>query len=268
MSWLGILLSAAFGVIIGSFLNVLILRVPRGEKISGRSYCPHCKHQLAVYDLIPIFSYLLLRGKCRYCNKQISSRYILIEFATAALFALNFYFLHYAGNNLYFGINLLRWDFIAAVMITVFAIDYEHFLILNKVVLPSSAILAVLNFILLFAAPMRFTHSLFWLGLLSALGGYAFFAAIHYLSHGKWMGLGDAKLAVFLGLAVPFPLIILNMFLAFMIGALLGVVLIAVGAKKMSSKIPFGTFLAASCIITLYFGPPILIWYLKLIGFY
>ncbi|MBU6447558.1 A24 family peptidase [Patescibacteria group bacterium] len=268
MIWLGILLSAVFGAIIGSFLNVLVLRMPRGEKIGGRSYCVHCKHRLSASDLIPIFSYLFLQGKCRYCGKPISPRYMAIEISTAALFALNFYFLRYSGNNLYFALNLLRWDFIAAVLLTVFVIDYEHFLILDKVVLPSSVVLAALNFILLFAAPVRFFHSLFWLGLLSAAGVYLLFAAIHYFSRGKWMGLGDAKFGILLGLAVPFPLIVLNLFLAFMLGAVLGLVLIAAGAKKMSSKMPFGTFLAASCIITLYFGPQILIWYLKLIGLY
>lgn len=268
MIWLGILLSAALGAIIGSFLNVLILRLPSGEKVGGRSHCVHCKHLLSAPDLIPILSYLFLRGKCRYCGKPISPRYIAIEISTAALFALNFYFLRYAGNNVYFALNLLRWDFVASVLLAVFVIDYEHSLILDKIVLPSSIILAALNFVLLFAAPAHFTYSLFWLGLLSAAGVYLFFAALHHLSHGKWMGLGDAKLGLFLGFAVPFPLIILNLFLAFMLGAALGLILIAAGAKKMSSKLPFGTFLAVSCIITLYFGPQILMWYLKLIGWY
>ncbi len=264
----GLAISAALGAIIGSFLNVLILRLPLDQKLNGRSHCPDCKHPLNAFDLIPVFSYIFLRGKCRYCKKTISTRYIAVELVTALIFALNFYFLPYAGNNFYYFTQLLRWDFIAAVLIAVFAIDYEHFLILNKLILPASAILAVFNFVLYFAAPISFWYSMFWLGLLSAAALYAFLAGIHYLSRGGWMGLGDAKLGIFLGLAVSFPLIILNVFMAFMIGAVFGLALIAVRVKKLNSKIPFGTFLALSCIITLYFGPQILIWYLKLIGWY
>lgn len=253
---LGMVLSFIFGGIIGSFLNVLILRLPQEQSIGGHSHCMHCNHQLHVFDLVPIFSYLFLVGKCRYCKTKISPRYIVIETITAILFAANYYFL-LPGSNSGF-ISLFRLDFIAACLVVIFIVDFEHSLILDKVIYPATVILLLLSF--------NFGSGFVLNGLLSGFGVFLFFGALHYFSGGRWMGMGDVKFSFFLGLATPFPVIIITLFLSFMIGSFAGVFLLIAKIKKMSSAIPFGTFLALSCIIAIYFGEQLARWYFNFIG--
>ncbi len=266
----GIILTAIFGLIIGSFLNVVILRLPEEQSLLGHSRCMHCGHELGPLDLVPLFSFIFLRGKCRYCRKPISSRYFFIELSTAALFAISYLFFPAAMTSK--GIDqlslllLLRALIVVAVLIVVFVIDYEHYLILDKIVYPSSLILLGINIYLDLLQHNPAPQSLTLISLLSSLGLFLFFGAIYFFSNGRWMGFGDVKFSIFLGLATPYPYLILNIFLSFMIGAVFGSLLMLFGGKKMSSHLPFGTFLAISSIIILWFGDPLLNWYLSLIG--
>ncbi len=262
----GIVAAFVFGAIIGSFLNVLILRLPKGQAITGRSHCMHCQHELGVFDLIPLFSYIFLFGRCRYCHVKISPRYIIIELITALLFVWN-YLVFISGSIA--GLSallLLRNDFIAAALIVVFTVDYEEQLILDKFIAPATIILLLFNIAVDLALKNPMAGSLTLLGLLSAAGLFLFFGTIYLFSSGKWIGFGDVKFSFFLGLATPFPMILLTVFGAYLIGAIFGIALLLARLKNFSSKIAFGTFLSVSCIITLNYGAVILNWYLQLLG--
>ncbi len=262
---LGVILSFIGGTIIGSFLNVLILRLPAGKKMNGRSHCVHCKHELAALDLVPLFSFLFLRGKCRYCHKQISRRYFYIELFTGLLFALSFAEV-FPSLDIFSSVVFIKALFVCALMLVIFVIDYEHFLILDKVLLWSAGILLVLNLLLDFTAHSFWVNSYTFNALLGGTGLYLFFGAVYYFSNGRWIGFGDVKFAWILGLVLPFPSIIVGVLLAFGIGALVAVVLLALRSKGMQSEVPFGTFLAVASIVTFFYGEQIMRWYFSLLG--
>src|SRR6266404_5697404 len=146
MSQLQFILSFCFGSVIGSFLNVVILRLPAGQKITGRSHCQSCLKQLSGPDLVPVLSFVWLRGRCRYCRAKISWRYFIIEIICGLLFAVSWQYLKPVNP---FGLLLLAkyWLSVAA-LIVVFAIDLEHYLILDEVLIWSSAGVLILNLML------------------------------------------------------------------------------------------------------------------------
>ena len=257
-----------FGAVIGSFLNVLILRLPQDKSVGGRSHCMNCNHELSAKELVPVFSYIFLRGKCSRCGHRISPRYWIIEIATGLLFLFTFIFFQSpfaAGGGLDW-LALARALFAVSVMVVVFMIDLEHYLILDKIIFPSIVIILLLNLILDWNSRGFINGSYFFPGLIAAAGLFAFFGLLYMFSAGRWIGFGDVKLAVLLGLTLPFPFILVGVFLAFFIGSIAGVILIATGNKTLGSKVPFGTFLAASTVISLWFGQGLLDWYLRIIG--
>jgi leader peptidase (prepilin peptidase)/N-methyltransferase len=258
-----LIISFVFGACIGSFLNVLILRLPQEESINGRSECPHCKHELQALDLIPVLSFIFLRGKCRYCGKKISPRYWIIELITASLFLFAVWqlFPQHALDYLI----LFKALFVIAVCIVVFVIDFEHYLILDKIIFPACAALLIVNIALDFVGHTGSVH--FLSGVYGALIAGIPFWALCYFSGQKLMGYGDAKYMVFMGLALGFPNVLLGLFLSFILGSLVGIPLLISGRKQMSSKLPFGTFLAVCTVIALFWGPSIINWYIKLISY-
>jgi leader peptidase (prepilin peptidase) / N-methyltransferase len=237
-----ILLAFLFGTMIGSFLNVLIWRLPREETMEGRSQCPHCRHHLVWHDLVPVFSILFQRGKCKYCHKPISLRYPLIEVLTGIIFAVALWL--FPVSDLATGIMLAKIFCVVAICIVVFVVDLEHYLILNKVVYPGIVLMAVFALLL---------H-----GILPALFGAAIafipFWLLWFASRGKWMGFGDVKFAAFMGLALGVKGVIVALFLSFVIGAIVGVGLILISKKQLGSRIPFGTFLSAATIVAILWG--------------
>lgn len=257
--------SFVFGAIIGSFLNVVIWRLPRGQSLGGRSQCPHCGNVLTAVQLIPVFSYLWQRGRCRNCRQAISPWYLIIELVTAVLFALAGYFIHpmTAGEYIMFARMLL----FLAVMVLVFVIDFEHFLILDLIVLPAAAVVLILNI----AADLATRQSLLYIhgatvgGLLAAAAFGLFFFLLCALSKGRWMGFGDVKLAVLLGLFLGLPLALVGFILAFWLGAILGIILMVGKKKTMESRLPFGTFLAVASVIAAFYGHALWGAYLKLV---
>jgi prepilin signal peptidase PulO-like enzyme (type II secretory pathway) len=240
-----------FGACIGSFLNVVIWRLPRNQNLGGRSKCPHCQHTLSAWDLIPVFSFLLSNQRCRYCRRKISARYPLIELITGGLLLAAY--LRISPGDWPAALLLVQFAVIIATAIAVFAIDLEHYLILDKIVFPAAAAVLLLSALTDFANLP--TH------LLAAASAFAAFGLIWYLSQGKWLGFGDVKLAGFMGLALGFPGILVALFIAFTSGAVIGVGLILAGKKDLSSQLPFGTFLAASMILALFYGPTLWHWY-------
>jgi len=254
-----------FGLIIGSFLNCLIWRVYKGESMGGRSRCPKCKKQIAWYDNIPVLSFLCLGGKCRHCGKPISWQYPIVELITGILFVLSwryelrimnyelwFFNLDSIIHNSLFIIQIFRDWFIISVMIVIFIIDLRWYLILDVVTLPAMGVIFILNLIL----------GTSWQNMLvSGIIGGSFFLIQFLISRGKWIGGGDIRLGVLMGLAFGWPNVLTAIFLAYFIGSFVGIGLIFGGKKKWGSKVPLGTFLAVSSIIILLWGEKIVNWY-------
>ncbi len=237
-----------FGLIVGSFLNCIIYRLEVGKSfLGGHSFCPYCKHELVWHDLIPVFSFLMLKGKCRYCQKPISIQYPLIELTTAILFVLVFN----SQNLLNTGYLLLTTSF----LIIIFVYDLKHYIIPDKVIFP--AILT--SFLFLFT-----TNSLLLNTILSAFGASFFFLLIYLISQGQWMGFGDVKLSFLMGLHLGFPNILVALFSAFFTGAIIGLILIAQNKKTLKSMVPFGPFLVFGTFLAMFYGELIINWYCNL----
>lgn len=259
------------GTVIGSFLNVVIWRLPRDQKLTGRSKCPNCHHQLIWLDLIPVLSFLFFGAKCRYCSKNISWRYPLIEILVGILFILAVVLVGSIdilniGNS---WIKIVEYWFIFSTLIVVFITDLEHYLILDKIIYPATIVVLVLNFLGYVVFKIDPTSNYFLVlgnSIVGMIAGFLPFYLLWKFSKGRWMGLGDAKFGLFLGAILGFPQILLSYFIAFLLGTVVAIPLLATGKKELSSKLPFGTFLAVSALITLWFGPALMAWYFGLIG--
>jgi prepilin signal peptidase PulO-like enzyme (type II secretory pathway) len=240
------LLAAVLGLIVGSFLNVVILRLPRGESLSTEpSHCPRCRHRLSPWELVPVISFLALRGRCRACHRRISWQYPLVELATAVLFVLAIMLSPSFGWAAFAA-------FVGAVCVVVFMIDLREHMILDQVMLPAMAVVVVGN--LLLQRP-----ALDWLS--GAILGGGFFFLQYTISRGRWVGGGDIRFGMFLGLVLGLANTGLALFLAYISGAVLAVLLMLAHRKRFGSVLPFGTFLSVATLVTLYWGAPILSWY-------
>ncbi len=279
-----------FGLVIGSFLNTVIYRLAFTPKVGsdglwkkksflkGRSFCPKCYHVLAWYDLIPLLSFLILRGRCRYCGKKISIQYPLVEMATGLIFLLIFNFQFSIFNkfsifNFQFLFSTFYLLIISSFLIIIFVYDLKHYIILDKIIYPAIAIAFLYNLIL--NSPVRNAFGVADAGrqfiihnsIFAALGAAAFFFLIWLLSHGKWMGIGDIKLVFFMGLLLGFPEILIALFFAFLIGAIIGIGLILAKRKTLKSEVPFGPFLITGTFIALFWGEGIINWYLNIFNY-
>jgi len=257
-----------FGLIIGSFLNCVIYRLEHKQSfLRGRSFCPHCKHTLSWQDLIPVFSFLFLKGKCRYCKKRISWQYPLVEIATALLFLLIFNFKFLILNQFsIFNFETITYFLylliIGSLLIIVFVFDLKHFIIPDKVIFPAIGLALVYNFYQLLTT--HYPLSTVLNNLYAAIGASAFFLFIVLVSRGKWMGIGDIKLAFLMGVLLGFPYILVALFFSFLIGAIIGIGLILAKRKTMKSEVPFGPFLVIGTFTALFWGEIIINWYWSL----
>lgn len=252
-----IFLFALLGLVTGSFLNVCIDRLPRNESIlNPPSHCESCQHKLAVKDLIPIFSYLWLRGRCRYCHAAIARKSLWVEIATGSIFALLYW--HY-GLSPALGIMA----FYTCLFIIVFVVDLERGLILNKVIYPGMVIALLLALFL----PQPWLTQWVVDGIANAaMGGGIGFVILFLLAIASrgGMGWGDVKLAALIGLATGFPLVFISLIMAAILGGIVAIVLLITKRKKRKEAIPFGPFLALSAMVTLLWGTDILNWYIGL----
>jgi leader peptidase (prepilin peptidase) / N-methyltransferase len=254
-----------FGLFVGSFLGVLVDRIPKGKSfIKGRSYCDSCKKELKWYDLVPVFSYLFLKGNCRYCKTKLSLAYPVIEITTGILFVLTYFI---SVNDL----TIYNFKFIAYFSYLIFMIssfivvlftDLKYGIIPDKIIVAASAI----NFLWLFFNPL----SLILNHLLSAVGSLIFFIAISYVFYmvtkKEGMGGGDIKLSFLMGLFLGFPNIIISLYLAFLTGALASIILILWKKKILKDSLPFGPFLIIGVFISLFYGNQIYLFVLKTLG--
>ena len=249
-----------FGLFFGSFLNVLVDRIPRGETfIKGHSHCEFCKKNLQWYDLIPVLSFVLLKGKCRYCKHPLSLFYPIIEISTGLLFALTSLFI-----PSYFIISFIYCLFIISSFIVIFFTDLKSGIIPDKILLPA----VVITFLYL----LFFNPSLFIFNTVCGISAFLFFViiavAFKLLTKKDSLGGGDIKLVFLLGLFLGFPNIIISLYIAFLTGALIGIILILWRKKSFQkATIPFGPFLILGAIVSLFFGTPIYACALKLLGY-
>jgi leader peptidase (prepilin peptidase) / N-methyltransferase len=262
MEILGIFLFTLLGLAVGSFLNVCIDRLPRNESIvNPPSHCSACQHRLATKDLIPVFSYLRLRGRCRYCQAAIPRRLFWVELTTGLIFAFLYWWCVIFNHDLGI-VAFVVLAFYACLFIIIFVIDLEQGLILNKVIYPSMVVALLLA---LYPWPWL-SESIVMRVAYAALGGgigFAIFLLIAIVSRGG-MGWGDVKLAALIGLATGFPLVFLAIIMGAILGGIVAVALMIAKKRKRRETIPFGPFLALATMVTLLWGSNILSWYLGL----
>jgi leader peptidase (prepilin peptidase)/N-methyltransferase len=238
---------AVVGLLVGSFLNVVIWRVPRNESvIRPRSRCPQCGHEIRGRDNIPVASWLFLRGRCRDCKTRVSARYPIVELTTAVLFTLLAW---------HFGLHLvlIAYLYLAALSVALALIDIDVHRLPDALTLPSYPVAAVLLTIGALAAhePFDLTRA--------AIGGAALFGlyAVLWFVYPKGMGLGDVKLAGILGLYLGYlgwGTLAVGAFFGFALGGVLGVTLMAIGRATRKSKIPFGPFMLSGAMAAVFFG--------------
>lgn len=239
------------GFLIGSFLNVVIYRVPLGESIvSPGSHCPDCGHALRAWELIPVLSFIIQKGQCRDCQAPISWRYPAVEILTGILFFLIAFLSLYA--EIHSARLVLNLVFVAVLIVLAF-IDIDTFLLPDLLTLP----LLVLGLLGAFLIPGTPTG---WESVLSALGAGGLFWIIA-LVYPQGMGLGDVKLVAAMGAFLGFHSIFLAVFVGSLIGALVGILFLTLGKKDFRQQIPFGPYLALGAILTLLWGTQILDWY-------
>ncbi len=255
------------GLAVGSFLNSVIYRLDLPARASARSYCPYCKKTLSWFELIPLMSFILQKGKCRHCRKPISLQYPLVELATGILFVLcGWYFFGPGPTSLGLVISTVFWLFVVSCLIIIFVYDLKHYIIPNQIVYSGIiiAFLYQLQFsIFNFQFSVNFQFPIFNYLLAGLIAG-GFFFAIILISRGRWMGMGDVKLAVFMGLILGWPNILVALFGSFLIGAFVSVILIIFKKKTLKSEIPFGPFLAGATLIVIFWGNILINWYLNL----
>ncbi len=255
---------AMFGAAVGSFLNVCIDRLPAGKSIlRPPSHCDSCQHQLSPVDLVPLFSYLWLRRRCRYCGALIPWRPLWVELGTALLFALSYWFF---GLNVQFAVIV----FYGCLFLVIGIIDLEHQLILNKISYPAMALALV---IAVFQPPpelMALNLAWPWAGVISALMGGVIGFLFLLLAYGityaiyraEAIGFGDVKLAGLIGLAAGPRLALLSLTLGAILGGVVAIILLLLKLKERKEALPLGSFLAISTMLTLIWGNDILNWYL------
>ncbi|MBI4459514.1 MAG: prepilin peptidase [Acidobacteria bacterium] len=267
-----------FGLIIGSFLNVCILRLPRHESVvSPRSRCPRCHHPIAAYDNIPLLSYLLLGGKCRYCQAAISPLYFLVELATGLLFV---------GLYSYFGLTalFLKHAAFGALLLVLTVTDWRDRILPDLMTFPGMAAGVLFSLVV----PVG-DGSAWWLarhlaglelspvwieslldGLLgAALGAGLLFAIgeLYFRLRGReGMGFGDVKMMAMVGFFLGPKLALLTILLGSLGGSLLGLLFLAIFRKDPSYELPFGSFLGVAAFVSAVWGRPILDWYLSYLG--
>jgi leader peptidase (prepilin peptidase) / N-methyltransferase len=238
-----IIILFVLGLLFGSFATALSYRLVHGESIAkGRSHCDNCHAQIHWYDNIPLLSFLLLGGKCRSCKKPISIRYPLIELSTALSFVAAFLF---QSRIVVSYLSLPVILFFIFIFIVIFVIDWEHQIIPDELVFIGLGVL--------FTVFILSDFDKVFLHLFAGFAASLFLLLINFLTRGRGMGLGDVKLAILMG--VVLGIYSINwMFLSFIIGGLVGLVLLALGKAKMADRIAFGPFLIIGFFVTIFGG--------------
>jgi len=260
--WLLLVVAGVFGLAIGSFLNVVIYRVPAGQSlIAPASHCPHCQAPVRNRHNVPVLGWLALRGRCADCAAPISVRYPLVELLTGVAFVLVAWRLCSLGRPS----GLPAWLYFTAIAIALAAIDLDCHRLPNTIVLPSYPVLA-----LLLAGPALWQQD-YWTLLRTAIGCAVLFGCYLALAlaYPKGMGFGDVKLAGLIGAILgwlSFSALVVGAFAAFLLGGVAGIAVIASRRGTGKTPLPFGPFMLAGAALALYVAQPILDSYLRLTG--
>lgn len=241
------LLGLLLGLGIGSFLNVVVLRLNARKTLGGRSCCPQCKKTLPWFTLIPVVSYIALGGQCWFCKKPIAVHYPLVELVTGLLFMLLAW--SFASDP----IRLVLYAIMVALCLAIFLSDYLFYTIPDALTLPG-IILGIIGQLALGEPWWR-------LGLALAIGG-GVFALQHVMSRGRWVGSGDIRFGLLMGAALSWPNIVVGLFLAYVLGGITVLPMLLQRQKTLKDAVPFGTFLAVATILTLFTGDTLVQWYI------
>jgi len=257
-----------FGLCIGSFLNVLIYREAREESpktggikkwlpswVLGRSYCDHCRKKLSWYDNIPLLSYLLLGGRCRYCKKKILIYYPWVEFLTGIQFVWTYFLIQ--SNFWFFSRFEGFYSFLSLIILLVLGVCFLAIFVadLKYQIIPDTAVFTgIISGFTKILIDYRYTGMIDFSSFSAAILASLFFVALALVTKGKGMGLGDVKLVFLMGLILGFPQILTALSFAFLTGALVGVILILLKKKGLKSKIAFGPFLICGLVFALLWG--------------
>lgn len=238
------------GLCVGSFLNVAVFRIREGESVvRGRSRCQSCEEPINARDLVPVMSFLILKGRCRKCKSILSWQYPIVELVTGVLF-----FLAFQIHGL--SITFVRDAVFMSYLIIIFVYDLRHMLIIDRFTIPAMIFAVIVNL---------------WLGVIPAwlilVGGLvlaAFFWIQFLISKGTWVGGGDIRMGALMGFMLGLEHGLVALFLAYVMGAIVGVGLLVTGKANRKTPIPFGTFLATATVVVLFMGEQIIGWYLGL----
>jgi len=258
---LGLVVVGLLGLLIGSFLNVVIWRVPRGESVvAPPSACPSCEQRIAWYDNVPVVSWIVLRGRCRRCGAKISPRYLVVELLTGALFV---------GTVLVVGWTpaLPAFLYLAALSIALAAIDIDVHRLPDAIVLPSYPVAAVLLALASWDVGQGYDAGAL---LRAVIGGVALFVLylVLVLVNPRGMGLGDLKLAGVLGMYlgwVGWGALAVGAFAAFLLGGVFGIVLMVVGRAGRKTQVPFGPWMLLGAAVGVAVGQPLADGYVALV---
>lgn len=243
------------GAFVGSFLDVVTNRVARGEPfLGGRSHCEKCGRNLTWKELIPVISFLIQGGKCKWCQAKLSWEYPLVEVTTGILFALTYQKIGVIGEIREIG-EIIFWLMIVSALTVLFIADLKYYLLPDQILLPT--ILLVL---------IRVIGEIRGIGevrvlqeeIITAVGASAFFLGLMLITRGRGMGGGDVKLAFLMGLLLGWPLTLIALYSSFISGALVSLILIALRKKRFGQIIPFGPFMIFSTFLTLFFPQQLL----------
>lgn len=246
-------LIALLGLVIGSFLNVCIYRIEKEESISfPPSHCTSCNHRLGIKDLIPVLSFVILKGKCRYCNEKISLQYPIIEVINTIFYLLIF-------NKYGLSFYTIKFCILVSLLIVIGVIDYRTQYVYRSTTL-FGGIVGVIFII--------YEYFLYKSGaidlILGGLIGFVIIGLIVFITKG--MGEGDIEIATICGLFIGVKYILLSLFLAIIIGGIIGIIIVTLNLKKIKDRIAFGPFIAIGVVLSILYGQKIIEIYMKLLN--
>lgn len=262
-----------FGLALGSFVNAWVWRLheqlegKKGNKspsiVNGRSICPRCRHQLAWRDLVPVLSWVWLKGRCRYCKKSISLQYPLVELSLAIIFALSYAFWPVDISGWQWPL-FISWLVAAVGLAALFIYDSRWMVLPRQIIYPATAAAAIgrLAYIL-GAEPHKLRAFFYWVAAVAVAGGI--FWVLYAVSKGEWIGFGDVRLGLLSGTLLATPAkSFLMIFMASVIGVAVIAPALAAGKKSLSSKMPYGPFLITATAVCVLFGQSIIDWYKRI----
>lgn len=255
------------GACVGSFINVLVMRTLLGEDfVWGRSRCDTCRRELEWYELVPLFSYVMLKGRCRTCHSEIDVMHPMVELLTASLFtwwlAIGFAFFELSARPLTV-IQPLFWLVVGLLLLIIVIVDLRAWIIPDWTIFALSVL--TLGYRLILIGLGVYNPRDLSMALLGAVVAMSFFLFLWLITKKKGMGFGDVKLVFALGLIVEWPNVFVSLFLAFISGAIVGIGLLVAKKARLGNAVPFGPFLVAGTVAALLWGDALLRWYIGLL---